>query len=318
MAIRNIDYDLDGCEDAAAQDGYEALQPLDHSTVTLARHADDPGEAKWGFSAIIAREALATRKLYGFLRTGNVTEPAARQVLHGLLELFRPEWLAPSCNRQQRYDLEEKLAEKWLKRMPQGDDDPERGAAAGDGQDQDGEPTVDELLQTWHTAAAYQLQVRITRLRRGLAAVESHRARWHDATERKADAEYKAASLPPEAYQYFGCRTRQFEIMAERSLDQALGIPERDYSEVKRRIADGADINDVVSELPWAYQIAYEMVQESMAEGDKHREFIMSLHTQTLPYNRQPPKARRRFGFGPRRDQGEGRGGDIDRDREDE
>ena len=316
MTIKNVDYDLDGYEDAGDQDGYEPLQPLDHSTVTLPRHTDDPGEmSKYGFSAIIAREALATRKLYGFLRTGNVTDPAARQVLHGLLELFRPEWLAPVCNRQQRYDLEEQLAEKWLKRMPQDTTGPE--AVAGE-DDQDREPTVDELLQTWHTAAAYQLQVRITRLRRGLAAVESHRARWNEATEKKAAAEYQAASLPPEAYQYFGCRTRQFEIMAERSLDQALGIPERDYSEVKRRIADGADINDVVSELPWAYQIAYEMVQESMAEGDKHREFIMSLHTQTLPYNRQPPKARKRFGFGPRRDQGEGRGGDIDRDREEE
>ena len=269
------------------------LDPLDSGAVQIGGGDSDvdPGQ-KYGYSAIVAREVAATRKVYGWIRNVNLT-PEQAVVAEGLMELFRMEWMAPCANRDGRFDREEERAQRWI-RMLGG----RKNAAAREAMDE-----ADALLKTWNTHAAFKLQVEIQRLKLGLDAVEQYRQPYKIATRGQLDAEFDAGQLDPYAYGYFQCRVRQFKIQRESALDDARGVGVRDYTDVKKRIALGKfEVEDIVQEMPWAYQLVYGMGQMSMSSGKEHRQLVLGLNAAMIPFPTDEEKKSGWLNFGSRRD----------------
>ena len=280
-------YDADGHLDD------EAARLFDHGTTSVTRGTTDD---KFPFSKIVANHEAATRKLYGFIRGGNITEPKEDLLLNRQLQLFEVFWNARACNRQGHYDHQEEQAKHWRSQIAPGyDDHDEAPEQLGN---------VEKLLQQWSESNAFQQQVRILHARHGLNHVEEYRARWAECSEAKEDAEFAAGNLTPAAYRYFLCRLQQYQNLDDRAMAQALGLQEVDFTEVKARLAAGAEVDNEVSNLPWIYQYAFTRVQRSMDDGEKHYEVLMSLHSQTLPYHLQPPRPGKKgfLGIGGRND----------------
>lgn len=200
-----------------------------------------------GFSAFLHKQAAILETLHRVTMLGHITEEKERRLLNRQFAIFRIEWEADATNREGRFEQEEQLAQKWAARMA----DEEVATEDGEGNPL---PTVDDVLRDWNTAASYILEVKIQKKLHGLAFVEDHREKVTKARRVMEEARFRAANLPPAHNQYFWCRQRQQNIMMERTEDLALGIPIRDYSEVKDRLADGTNVLSVISDMPWAYQ----------------------------------------------------------------
>ena len=260
--------------------GWGALPAIsgDLEMVPVRRGADEG--LNRAFSGIIAAQEASTRKLLGFLKTGNIKEDEyeKRQLVEELLELFLEDWNADICNLDGLYVKAEANAAKWTRKISKEED---RAAA-------------EEVLQKWNGASAWQLQVRIRERRHGLAAVEQYRREWAEMEQSKTDAEFDAGQLPPAAYQYFGFSVEQYAILEEIRWLQATGCPRRDYTEVKAKLAKGDDVDAVIGDLPWQYQVAYLLVQGSLLDGSTFWQSLMAMFAQQLPWDMQPPAPRKR------------------------
>ena len=269
------------------------LDPLDAGAIRIAGGDGDvdPGQ-KYGYSAIVGREIAATRKVYGWIRNVHLS-PEQVVVAEGLMELFRMEWMAPCADRDGRFAKEEGKAQGWIKMLGG-----QKRAAAREAIDE-----ADGLLKTWNTQAAFKLQVEIQRLRLGLDAVEEYRGAYQRASRGQLAAEFAAGQLDPYAYGYFQCRVRQFGIQRESAMDDARGVVVRDYTDVKRKIAEGEfEVENIIHEMPWPYQVVYGMGQMSMASGDEYRQLILGLNAGMIPFPTDDEKKSSWLSFGSRQD----------------
>ena len=82
---------------------------------------------------------------------------------------------------------------------------------------------------------------------------------------------------------YFWCKVRQYRINRERAYDLAMRYPTADVTDVKRALADGKDIHDMIPQMPWAFQEGYQLVMGSKMDGEAHRTQLMALVAGQLP-----------------------------------
>ena len=282
------------------EEGYPGLGSLPSYTPEIHR-ASGQGDAegsKYHFSKFLFQQAEMQQQLYGFLTMGRITSEQELLLVQRLFGLFLVEWEADATNREGRYQEEERLAKIWQSEM-------ESTPMPVKGKDGKDERTVEELLDDWHSAAAYMSQVFVTKRRRGLAYVQDCRDKYLTAQASREAAELDAAGLPAANNQYFWCRVRQLRIMMDRTEDLALVIPIKDYTSVKKQLSDGVSVHRVVTQMPWAFRIAYGRVFNSIADGDRIRKHLAILYTQQWPLEQRPPKKSSLFGLGSRKDRDE-------------
>lgn len=262
-------------------DPYADLVPLGQrkpSEIKL-KSADGASEAelaaKFGFSQPITQVSQLARKFYGYERDGNVDTLLGQNAVKGTNALTDFILNAPCVNRQGRYDEEDVRAKQWLKEIDANPDGREEKLAG-----------MYELLARWSEADAFMLQARIVEEQRGIDAAEALNDEYDRMTAQRDAVQMEAAKLPPAYNMLFWCRIRQYQIMRERAYAAAMGYPIHDFTDVKRKLADGADIHDLISAMPWAFQESYQMVMGSMMDGEAHRTLLMSMIAGQLP---RPP-----------------------------
>ena len=296
---------------------HEQLLPIGNTETRVSvgkQNSDDDEASKYAWSAIEARLIQSSNRLLSFVQTGKIVPGSPKsQLVEGLLGMFREHFNDPCCNRDGRLEALEELAGKWLAQMRRtGSEQAAEGInlAAVSHWNTNGAAApapasdVHDLLHLWSEADAIMNRIRTFGDQFGPEHVARDYDAWIEAKASREIVEKRASSLPPPEYQYFWCRVEQFRIYAERADELAKGVVETDYTAVKKRIVAGEEIHQLVGDLPWEYQEAYNLVFGSLSGGDDFREIVMSTHTKTLPYRLQPPRRRRgfRFGFGRRGD----------------
>ena len=268
----------------------EDLRPLERGMMQLRTGGggDEEDGDKYPFSKINAREAMITvDALYDFLKDYWPQSHRTRMLVNGLVRLCQRMLNAAANKRQLRFDIEEARAKYWMGRL--GKDDQKFIELA------------DKLLDRWSNANLLQISIRSRRMRRGLAAVEHERARWHTAARKMELLEELAARLPAAAHEYFQCRLEQHNIQRERAEDRARGIAEQDYSELIKAIQDGtAKPAYVLANAPWPFKEAFDVCIQDASEENPHWKHNERMASASALGRRQP---RSKWG---RRDREEG------------
>lgn len=227
--------------------------------------------AKYGYSMPIALIAKMMQKFYGYQRDGNVTEPLVQIAVKGTNALNDLIMQAPCVNRQGRWEEEEQQVKRWQRQI-----------------DKSGLDRIDAMLDRWGKADAFMLQAQIVEEERGYDASEPLYERYRECEAARAAAEMEASELKPAENSFFWCRVRQYRIERERTYDLATGRPVHDFTEVKREVAEGKDIHDLIHKVAWPGQESYRVITASQMDGVAFRELLMSLMAGLLPQNRQP------------------------------
>ena len=268
------------------------LRPLgERQTSAIKLQAGDgEGDAamalKYGYSAPITQHARISKKLYGYMRDSNVSDPLQQAAIRGSNALSDFFFDAPCVNREGRYAIEESRAGQWLSLMKES---PRKA--------DDDTPDVDDLLHKWSTADALMLQVRIVEEQDGIEAAEPYYEEFLTRKAERDEVRMEAAKLPGAENMYFWCRLQQIKIMRERTYDLAMGYPSIDYTDVKKEIADGGDIHDLIHRMPWPFREAYHLAMSTMLDGEAHRMTLIAMLAgqiptqmpQGSPYGMYPP-----------------------------
>ena len=130
------------------------------------------------------------------------------------------------------------------------------------------------------------LQAQIVEERDGIDAAVSLYPKFTKMKKQRDDVQMKASELPPAENMLFWCRVRQYKIMRERAYDLALGYPTHDFTDVKRKLATGENIHDLIPEMAWPWRESYQLVMGSTADGESWRTTLMAMYAQELP---RPP-----------------------------
>ena len=283
---------------------YPELTPLAQRSATEVKLKTNNGVSdeelykQYSFSAGIMQVANITKKLYGFMRDGNVQdrlEQIAIRSTNALNDLIMD---APCLNRDGRYAVEEKKAQQWLKLIEQDIQRPVVNDAGEEEPAPDHRRQLYDLLNRWSAADAFMLQARLIEEQHGLDAAEHLYEEYAAKAQQLEDIRMEASQLPANYNMLYMCRVRQFEIMRERTYDLAMGYPNNDLTDVKRQLVEGGDIHDLVPMMPWPFKESYNQLMSSMMDGDAHRTLWMSLTAGQLPAQ-QPPWPMGPQGFWP-------------------
>ena len=261
MVMPNPD---DEWEDFDDEDDISPLNTASMSISAAGGSGNDPG-LDWAYSAINAREAkVAFEAMYDFVRNYRPDEKMGRTIIDDLLELARKEWMSPACRRRLRFEEQEQKASYWLTRLGK-DNEPEQ-------------ERTEEILRRWARANLVQIEIQGRRIAEGLSAVEGERARWYTAERNKSRAERDATTLHPSAYEVFKARVEQHTIQREEAKDRAMQYPQRDYSELIKRINSGqATPAEVVTAAPWAFEKAVKLALANAGEDNPYWKHIERL-----------------------------------------
>ena len=275
-------------------DPYEDLVPLAKRRTTEIKlksggGADEAEMAmKYGYSQPITQVSRLAQKMYGYQRDANLTSHLERIAVKGTNALNDFILAAPCANRDGRFADEALRIEQWEKVLvgetvgATDEEDDEEGKSVAD-------PMLEQLLTAWGKADAVILQAQIIEDQDGIAVASKLNDQFRDAKAKRDQAEMEAAhSLKPAEYQIFWCRVRQLKIMRERAYDLAMGYPTEDFTDVKRKIAEGQNIHDLVQDMPWPFKESYLLCAASMSDGTAHREMIMAMIAGQLPAQQQP------------------------------
>ena len=290
------------------RDGYPDLTPLMPNQPIIHREGGGNKDGGNQFSQFLFQQSAMQEDLFGFLTLGHIVNPLELELVKRLYVISLRDWNADAHNREGRYQEEERLATEWSGKM----------VNLSQVVDDQGDPvkTEEDLLHEWHVNFAFMSQVKIQKKKFGLAAVQEHKARFDGCRRAKDAIEFEAALLPPANYQYFWHRVRQYQVMTERTEDLALGVPTRDYTEVKKKLAGGVSIHKVIYEMPWACRRLYGRVMASLADGDTIRRHFAILYTREWPVEERAPDPKKgSISFGKRKDRGDDDDDDDDKDR---
>ena len=277
------DYD-GGVEEMIADkesDPYDDLIPLGQrkSTEIKLRGGDGASEAemaqKFGYSMPIALLFRMTQKMYGYMRDGNISDPLEVAAVKGANSLNDVIFDAECLNRQGRYDEEKESSRQWL-------------ALANQEKRDSDSPDIDVLLRKWSEADAFMLQATIVEEQQGIDAAKPLYPKFIEMQEQRDVVQMAAAQLSAPENMLFWCRVRMYQIMRERAHDLALGYPTHDFTEVKRQLAEGGNVHDLVPDMAWPWREGYQLVMGSTADGGSYREMMMSMVSQTLPQQTPP------------------------------
>ena len=281
-----------GLLEKAKDNGYGPLPPLDQRKPTTISLKVPGGEAadradliKDTYSWPIAQLARLTEKLYSYQRDADVDDPLEAAAIQGAHELNDFLMDAPALNRQGRFDEQEEQAQRWMD-MFRENTDPEEKKSKDLQQ-------LQTLLNRWSAADGFMHQAKVIEDQRGIdyastmeiqlseendqAEAEKLYDKYLACSKERDQVELVAAQLPPSLNMYFWCRLEQQKIMREQRYDLAMGYPTRDLTAVKRDLAEGKNIHDLVSKMPWPFRLAYNQVMASMLSGEAHRSLQISL-----------------------------------------
>lgn len=269
--------------------GLEDLADRGSTAIKIKGGGEGEGESalalKYGYSQPISQISRMTEKLYGFARDAKVESHLEKTAIMGVFALNDLLFDAACVNRQARYEDAEADASRWekliaadrIKETKEDSDDKTEDKADDKADD------VHSLLTRWSEAHAFMQQVGIVEEQRGIDAVVHLREDYMAKKQQRDDAEMGASRLPAAWNMFFWCRVQQYKIMRERSYDLSMGYPVVDYTELKRKIADGGNIHDLVEQMPWAYLEGYQRLTASLMDGEAHRTTLISLYAQTHP-----------------------------------
>ena len=267
---------VQGMIDDGPLDEYEPLRPLaDRRTTSEIKiksgGTDNEAEMirKFHISIPIIQLFRVTQKLYGFVQNSNVKTDLEASALDGAISLNDFLLDAPCLNREGRWQYEESRAQEWLKRVESTDE-------------------AHRLLKRWSQAAAFMLRARVVEEQEGIDAAVPLYPKFIKMKKRRKKVYMKAAKLPPAENMYFRCRVRQYEIMNERQYDLDMGYPTADVTDLKRKLAEGANVHDLVPEMPWPWRVAYNLCTRSMSDGEALRTLLMAMQSQQLPQQTPP------------------------------
>ena len=229
---------------------------------------------KYGFSMAQAQLAGMTKKLGGYLRDAHVTDNLERQSILGSTALFDLFLNAPCVNRQGRYDYEDERARHWKRLMDR---------AAKEKGDETIGSVVEKMMDRWSEAHSFCQLARIQEEKFGIDATRHLDAQFVVMRAQQQEVELESAQLPMAANMFYSCRVLQVKIMRERIYDLAMDFPTADYTVVRKFLADGGDVNDMVMEMPWPFRDAYGLVQGSMMDGVEHRTQMAAMNAQQIP-----------------------------------
>ena len=265
---------------------YPELTSLGNRGSTTVRLQRDTGDteaemmARYGFSQPIAQISKLTQKPYGYQRDGNITDNLERLAILGSNELSDLILGAPCVNRRARFDAEEERAQQWLRIIKADNRDT-------DHQKHD-RPDLNSLLERWSSADAWMLQALVEGDKYGIDETAHLDSKYEEMEDQRRWVEMRAAELLPAENMFFWCRVTQYKIMREQSYDVAMGYPTADFTEMKRALAGGADIHDLIMEMSWPHKEGFHRVMNSMLSGDPHRNLISSLMAQQQLQQAQP------------------------------
>ena len=286
-----------------APKGYKDFESMNFMG-RIERPKAPPGESGSGssYSDFPHKQAALANTIRGVVLRGGAQDEKSKLLHLRLLRIFEKDWTSECTNRDAHIKRADAWAESWAKKM-RAEPVPEK--------DENGTPipTVDDLLRQWNTSAAFLAEAYVQKKLHGLPHVRetlreevngtmvTAREKLDLARKQMEEVRFKAATLPPAHNQYFWSRILALRISIDRNVDLALGIPVVDFTEVKQKIAEGIDIDLVIDEMPWAYRELEDRVFNSL-DGDLMREYLAILQIQQWPYDRRPPKPKKRGMFG--------------------
>ena len=243
-------------------DAYEELKPLGERRLTgvwLRRGTGSTEEERYyefASSTPIAQISKLRQKPYGYQRDAQVTNLLEKSAVLGLHALGDMVLDAPCVNRKGRYDAEEEGAGRCLQLI-----------SLDTRSKPEGTPDINTLLDRWSQADAFCLQARIEEEKYGIDATAHLDGEFKQREQERREVEMESAKLPAAENMLFWCRLRQYKIMREQAYDVAMGYPTADYTQVKRQLAAGHDIHDLIMQMPWPFHEAYHLVMGSMMDG---------------------------------------------------
>ena len=259
-----------------------------------------------GFSKFLHHMSEEMHSIRGIIMQGHITDRKEQLLLLGLLDIFRIYITAEAATRQERWDEEERLANRCKGRMAE-----ETTPKAPDGRD-----LVEALLHEWYTGAALEQIARVLKHKQGYQRaleqladydedgrlVAAGREQVAEARARQQRAIFNAAGLPPAHAEYFWCRLRQTSISMERQYDLARGVPTVDYTQVRKEITNGVPLHKLADKLPWPMQEIYSRVIVSQSDGDRIRDWIGAMYIRQWPWSQQAPPELRKLALDERND----------------
>ena len=306
MTTPNVAYEQNG---HAPDDGfYPPMEDLPDFKPEIHREGErqDDNDSR-DFNKFIFQENEFRRvNPLAIITLGDITDPHEKLLIDILLSMFLLEWNAEATNRKGLREKAEKDANFWKGKF--GDehfDDADarkldavwkRNAGGADAEssgetsEKEASASVEDLLASWHAAAAFMSRVAIDEGLYGLRAVERHRHAFLSARKRRQAAEFTAASLPPARNKYFWAMIRSYQLMLDENEDVALGRPIRDYTDTKAQLAKGVSVHRLVGDMPLPFQTIHSRVFASVSDGNIIRDYNATLFTKAWPHDRRPPK----------------------------
>ena len=300
--------------------GHEPQQTgyRDFGEMNFLGNVEFPGKAQTetggsSYSDFPHKMAELLRTIRGVVMHAKFEDRREKLLCLRLYRIFERDWTAEVTNRQALIDEAEKRAGDWKVKMAQ---------EAQSDVNPEGTPpdTVQELLRQWNTCASFLAEAYVQKKQHGLAhvrrvlrqereidgrtVIRTARDRLDEAREDMEKVRFSASALPPAHAQYFWASLQSLRLSIERNVDLALGIPVVDYTDVKKDLANGANLQSVIDRMPWAFREIDDRVFMSLTDGEIW-DFLTTNQIQQWPYDRRPPRQGKRgfLGFGPRGDE---------------
>ena len=305
----------------AASDGMAIAPPA------AAVNTDDHGS---GYSAFMHKQAELTNYLYSVVLQGDIDDAAEELLLLQLFRHFEREWTAEIANRKAYKGLAEERAGKLKARFGE-EHIPDTDSGGNQLRDVDelvhdwhratslltealvqkrlhgvahvraalaqkAAPVLDEdgnfvMVKARDEAGRFRFDEDSQPVMVPKTAPLTCRERLKRAREEAERVRYEVAELPPNHNQYFWARIESLQIDIDNNFDVQLGIPVRDYTDVKARLLSGIPFHQLIDQFPWAFQELYARVRVSL-KGKDWRDYLTTNQIQQWPYDRRPPKGK--------------------------
>ena len=282
------------------------------------------------YSAFMHKQAELTNFLYSVVLQGDIDDAAEELLLLQLFRHFEREWTAEIANRKAYRGLAEERAGKLKARFGE-EQIPDTDSGGNQLRDVDelvhdwhratslltealvqkrlhglahvraalaqkAAPVLDEdgnfvMVKARDEAGRFRFDEDSQPVMVPKTAPLTCRERLKRAREEAERVRYEVAELPPNHNQYFWARIECLQIDIDNNFDVQLGIPVRDYTDVKAKLLSGIPFHQLIDQFPWAFQELYARVRVSL-KGKDWRDYLTTNQIQQWPYDRRPPKGK--------------------------
>ena len=225
---------------------------------------------RYAFSTLIAKVLMPQMETeYEPFKTAALVRPKQKKALETMLTLFRIDYAAEVTNRFGLIRLLEREAARLAEDA--------------------GMHQVDEIRKAEEYALKYaNLRSKLNYLARlpkhGIdkKTLLKQQSDWEIAQGEIIEDAQKVSELTLHARGFYYYRIYWLDIIEWIAQDRFDRKPFKDYTHVKDMWADGSvDPGKVVSQMPWAWQCAYQMQTVSLSSGQEFRNLFRDIFTQT-------------------------------------